>query len=88
MTTTPDNKQLYLDAVTAMRAGLPGQSVPWVRELRTTGATRFADLGFPTTRHEDWKYTNVSAIERQLHAPAAASTGVGAAQLETLLFSG
>ena len=87
MATTPDHKQLYLDTVAAVRAGLPGQSVPWVRELRATGATRFSDLGFPTTRHEDWKYTNVSAIERQLHAPATASTGVGAAQLEPLLFT-
>lgn len=88
MSASPDHKQLYLDAVATVRAGLPGQSVPWVRQLRAAGATRFADLGFPTTRHEDWKYTNVSAIERQLHTPATASIGVGAAQLEALLFSG
>ncbi|MEK7260567.1 MAG: Fe-S cluster assembly protein SufD, partial [Pseudomonadota bacterium] len=89
MAATPDNKQLYLDTVTAVRAGLPGQSVPWARRLREEAATRFAELGFPTTRHEDWKYTNVSAIRRQLHVPApvGASAGVGVAQLEALLFT-
>ncbi|MEK7697252.1 MAG: hypothetical protein AAB346_03850, partial [Pseudomonadota bacterium] len=57
----PPSLESYLDAVAAARAGLPGQSVPWVRRLREEAATRFAELGFPTTRHEDWKYTNVSA---------------------------
>ena len=86
----PPSLESYLDAVAAARAGLPGQSVPWVRRLREEAATRFAELGFPTTRHEDWKYTNVSAIERHPYAPApaGASAGVGAAQLETLLFTG
>ncbi|MFA6563102.1 MAG: Fe-S cluster assembly protein SufD [Verrucomicrobiia bacterium] len=34
----------------------------WVNELRRTGISRFAALGFPTPRHEDWKYTNVAPI--------------------------
>ena len=40
-----------------------GASVPgWVRELRARGAERFAALGFPTVRHEEWRFTNVSPI--------------------------
>src|SRR5918994_2864852 len=35
---------------------------PWVRELRQRGAGRFAALGFPTVRQEDWRFTNVSSI--------------------------
>lgn len=34
----------------------------WVRQLRTTAIARFAALGFPTTRQEEWKYTNVTPI--------------------------
>lgn len=34
----------------------------WVRQLRTAAMARFAALGFPTTRQEEWKYTNVTPI--------------------------
>jgi Fe-S cluster assembly protein SufD len=34
----------------------------WVRQLRQSAIARFAELGFPTTRDEDWKYTNVDPI--------------------------
>src|SRR2546428_11608973 len=35
---------------------------PWMRELRRTALDRFTALGFPITRHEEWKYTNVAPI--------------------------
>jgi Fe-S cluster assembly protein SufD len=34
----------------------------WLKTLRAEAIRSFADLGFPTTRLEDWKYTNVSAV--------------------------
>jgi len=50
----------------------------WLRELRERGIGRFAELGFPTTRLEDWKYTNVlPALEPEFArgvAPAAPLT--------------
>ena len=33
-------------------------------ELRQKAAQRFAELGFPTTREEDWRFTNVAPIAR------------------------
>jgi len=40
-----------------------GTTAPsWVRELRTRGAERFAALGFPTVRQEEWRFTNVAPI--------------------------
>src|SRR4051812_38292941 len=36
----------------------------WLRDLRTRALDRFAALGFPTTRHEEWKYTDVRPIAR------------------------
>ena len=32
--------------------------------LRTQAMARFAELGFPTLRHEDWRYTNVARIAK------------------------
>jgi len=37
---------------------------PWMRELRRTALDRFTSLGFPTTKHEEWKYTSVAPIAR------------------------
>ena len=35
---------------------------PWLRELRERGAERFGQLGFPTVRQEEWRFTNVAPI--------------------------
>ncbi len=42
----------------------------WVSELRRTGITRFAALGFPTPRLEEWRYTNVTPIAQRPFTPA------------------
>jgi len=34
----------------------------WLRELRQQGLDSFRTVGFPTTRLEDWKYTNVTPL--------------------------
>jgi Fe-S cluster assembly protein SufD len=71
---------------------LNGSAPPWVRRLRSAAMQRFTDLGFPTTRLEDWKYTDVSRIaETPFRMPAstpsdaadrvAAATCDGAARL-------
>jgi Fe-S cluster assembly protein SufD len=45
------------------RQGMAGQRGPtWLQEIRETAIRRFAELDFPTTKQEDWKYTNVSPI--------------------------
>ena len=39
------------------------QAAPaWVKERREAAAKHFAAVGFPTTRLEDWRFTNVSPI--------------------------
>jgi Fe-S cluster assembly protein SufD len=36
----------------------------WIFPLRKAGIARFAELGFPTLRQEDWRFTNVAPIAR------------------------
>jgi Fe-S cluster assembly protein SufD len=36
----------------------------WLSEVRSRAFERFSDLGFPSTRNEDWKYTNVAPLSR------------------------
>ncbi|CBE69429.1 MAG: Fe-S cluster assembly protein SufD [Candidatus Methylomirabilis oxygeniifera] len=39
-----------------------GRGPQWTQQIRTAAFGRFIELGFPTTRLEDWKYTNVAPI--------------------------
>lgn len=41
-----------------------GRRPEWISRIRTTAFDRFVELGFPTTRLEEWKYTNVAAIAK------------------------
>jgi Fe-S cluster assembly protein SufD len=43
---------------------LRATSAPWVVRLRESAFDRFEQLGFPTTRDEEWKYTNVAPIAK------------------------
>ena len=45
----------------------------WVKERRETAARRFAEVGFPTTKQEDWRFTNIAPIADAKFAPAAGS---------------
>src|SRR5438876_11705616 len=39
-----------------------GQNPPWLFPIRKAGLARFAELGFPTLKDEDWRFTNVAPI--------------------------
>lgn len=54
----------YLQGFAALRTELPGADLHWMSSLREQGLREFARLGFPSTRDEDWKYTNVRALTR------------------------
>ena len=41
----------------------------WLRPLREAGFQRFAEMGFPTTHDEDWRFTNVARIARATFEP-------------------
>jgi len=56
---------------------LPGQSLEWLKSFRAEAFDRFSSTGFPSLREEEWRYTNVSAIEKKLFSPLAiVDTGV------------
>jgi len=67
--------------------GLPAVA-PWAQALREAAFERFAKLGFPTTREEEWRFTNVAPIARssfQRGSAAGLVTGLtGGAQAGTL----
>src|SRR6266568_2206298 len=44
--------------------GQPRALAPWIGELREAAFRRFAELGFPTTHDEEWRFTNVAPVAR------------------------
>ena len=47
----------------------------WLDDLRGRGAARFAALGIPTVRDEEWRFTNVTALNSIDFAPAGQISG-------------
>lgn len=60
----------------------------WLPERRREAIERFAALGYPTTRHEEWLYTNVSPIEKTDYtlADRYRSNGIDGAALDAMTF--
>jgi len=42
----------------------------WLHGIRKAAISRFTELGFPTTQHEEWKYTSVAPIVKVPFRPA------------------
>jgi Fe-S cluster assembly protein SufD len=47
----------------------------WLKNLRESAFAYFAENGFPTTKNEDWKYTNVGAIGKESFELSAGTIG-------------
>src|SRR5262249_27976264 len=80
-------KDHYLTAFEQFeKAGADG--TPFVRRTRKAAIASFGELGFPTARSEDWKFTNLASLTRvpfRFAEPAAADRPT-VAELEDLTF--
>lgn len=81
-----DARQFYLQALGASERQLPGADA-WIADLRGRARARFESVGFPTTRDEAWKYTNLAALQRQRFQPAVGAA-VTEEQLRPMLLDG
>jgi Fe-S cluster assembly protein SufD len=52
----------YLSAFKDYQANGAGHGPAWLKKLRESAIASFEKLGFPTTRNEDWRYTNVGPL--------------------------
>jgi Fe-S cluster assembly protein SufD len=79
---TSESKEPYLAAFKQMRAAGAFSGPAWLEQLRQAGIASFDDLGFPTLKNEDWKYTNVEPIAAQSYVqPNGEVQSVGATDL-------
>ena len=70
MSSAAQAKTLYESHFSEMeKGGLPNGKA-WIRNLRERAMARFNELGFPTSRNEEWKYTDVAPIANSVFQPA------------------
>ncbi len=54
--------QKYAESFGGFEKSAASHDLAWLRKLRQDGFARFSETGFPTTRDEDWRFTNPAAI--------------------------
>src|SRR5437016_633784 len=75
MTEVADRTARYVAAFEAFARNGASGAPEWLRELRRGAIARFAELGFPTTKQEEWRFTSVAPIAEAeftlAHAPGS-----------------
>jgi Fe-S cluster assembly protein SufD len=79
----------YLDKFKRFEDQGAGRQPSWLYPIRKAGLARFAELGFPTTVHEDYRFTNVAPIAELPFDPVfeAPESRLTAKDLERLAFA-
>ena len=72
MSTLTAARDRYLSAFEALERQGALQRPSWLAPLRRSAIARFAETGFPTTRDESWRYTNLAPLATMPFSPAAA----------------
>ncbi len=65
-----EEKNGYIANFAQFERSLNGRTHSWLNAIRKDALARFDELGFPTTREEQWRFTNVAPIARIPFKPA------------------
>jgi len=61
---TMREKQGYVEGFAHFEKKAPGNDIRWLQQVRQEAIACFSELGFPTHRDEDWRFTNLAPIIR------------------------
>lgn len=79
---------VYGDEFRDREKSLPGSHAPWVRALRAQAMETFMDQGFPDTRLEEWKYTDIHSLARHHFTASPGLTSIDESALQSRLLNG
>jgi Fe-S cluster assembly protein SufD len=65
-----EKQDVYFAHFAALEKRRAASGAAWLQPIRQAAMDRFGELGFPTTRLEAWKFTNVAAIANTRFEPA------------------
>ena len=69
MATAATVRDRYRSAFESLERQGALRSPAWLLPVRRAAITRFAEMGFPTTRDEDWRYTSLAPLAAVLFQP-------------------
>jgi len=72
----------------AARDSLPGGQAAWMRSLRNAAMDIFMEQGYPATRTEEWKYTDLRALSKGHFTAPHGQPGIDAASLGAWMLDG
>jgi Fe-S cluster assembly protein SufD len=81
-----EEKDTYLSSFNRLEKELAGR-LAWLAPVRHKAIERFSELGFPTTRHEDWRFTNLAPLRKMSFRPAPITSGPGADRIREAVFA-
>ena len=81
-------QESYLERFAEFDQGAAKNGQGWLSPIRRVAIACFAELGFPTTHDEDWRFTNVGPITQVPFRPAEGRIELAAPELEQFSSSG
>jgi Fe-S cluster assembly protein SufD len=72
----------YLEELLAGQPQLPASPVAWLNQLRAEAVDRVGALTVPTTRDEEWRFTDLSPLTKISFQPASRRTQLQPADIE------
>ncbi|HEU4854161.1 MAG TPA: Fe-S cluster assembly protein SufD [Nitrosospira sp.] len=76
------NSNSYLESLLQGQPRLPASPLAWFNQLRANAVDHAGRLKLPTTRDEEWRFTDLSPLARQSFQPAHAAAALQAADVE------
>jgi Fe-S cluster assembly protein SufD len=77
----PTAGRRYLDSLLEEQAALTTSLVPRVNALRSEAAASFAAQDLPTTRNEEWRFTDLSALTKTVFSAALETAPLNTADI-------
>ena len=87
-TMTASDTDRFVEAFDAFEQALPASQPESLRQQRRQAIERFSELGFPTLRQEEWRFTNVGPIARTPFSLDVTVDAVTAGSIERFSYEG
>ncbi len=71
----------YLTGLLAGRPAAPATPLAWFNNLRAHAVDRVGAATVPTTRDEDWRFTDISPLTKISFQPVRAASALAAADI-------
>ncbi|MBT4889849.1 MAG: Fe-S cluster assembly protein SufD [Rhodospirillales bacterium] len=86
MTTLTDNILPFSDILAAASDNPLGQDLNWLQNMRNANGALYGDMGLPTIKLEDWKYTNLTSLTDTSYRSAIEADGAASIDVMPCVF--